>query len=96
MSKTGNWLKDFLDITMIALPKKNQVKKCKGHRITSLILHIDKIVTHMLSKWLESKIEEVKEDQFGFWKDKDTREATQLMRIISRRGFDFEKFVFHR
>ena len=66
---SGDWPKDFLDVTMIALPKKNQAKKCSDHRTISLISHTGKIVARILSKRLESKIEEViEEDQFGFQK----------------------------
>ena len=32
-----DWPKDFLDVTMIALPKKNQAKKGSDHRTNSLI-----------------------------------------------------------
>ena len=53
---SGDWQKDFLDVTMIALPKKNQAKKCSDHRTISLISHTGKIVARILSKWLESKI----------------------------------------
>ena len=68
---SGDWPKDFLDVTMIALPKKNQAKKCSDYRTISLISHTEKIITHILSKRLESKIEEViEEDQFAFWKEK--------------------------
>jgi Reverse transcriptase (RNA-dependent DNA polymerase). len=68
---SGDWPKDFLDATMIALPKKNQAKKCSDHRTISLISHTGKIVARTLSKRLESKIEEVVgEDQFGFRKGK--------------------------
>ena len=34
---SGDWPKDFLDVTMIALPKKNQAKKCIEQRTYSLI-----------------------------------------------------------
>jgi Reverse transcriptase (RNA-dependent DNA polymerase). len=48
-----------------------------------------KIVARILSKRLESKIEEImKEDQFGFQKGKGTRDAIGLMRIISERVLD--------
>ena len=64
-----DWPKDFLDVTMIALTKKNQAKKCSDPRTISLISHTGKTVARILSKILESNIEEViKEDQFGFRK----------------------------
>jgi hypothetical protein len=54
---SADWPKDFLDVTVIALPKKNQVKKCSNHRTISLISHTKKIVARILSKRLESKIQ---------------------------------------
>ena len=71
---------------MIALPRENHAKQCSGHRTISLISHTGKIVARILSKRLESKMEEVIEQyQFGFRKGKGTRDATGLMRIISER-----------
>ena len=71
---SANWPKDILDVTIIALPKK-----CSDHRKISLISHTGKIVARILSKRLESKIEEVIEgDQFGFRKGKGTIDAIGL------------------
>jgi Reverse transcriptase (RNA-dependent DNA polymerase). len=87
-----DWPKNFLDIIMISLPKKNQAKKCSDHRTISLISHTGKIVARILSKRLESKIEEVIEgDQFGFQKGKGTRDAIGLMRIVSERVLTLKK-----
>jgi Reverse transcriptase (RNA-dependent DNA polymerase). len=70
---SGDWPKDFLDVTMIA-------RKCNDYRTIRLISHTGKIVARILSKRLESKIEEVIEkDQFGFQKGKGTRDAIGLM-----------------
>jgi Reverse transcriptase (RNA-dependent DNA polymerase). len=89
---SGDWPKDFLDFTMITLSKKNQAKKCSDHRTISLISHTEKIVARILSKRLESKIEEViEEDQFGFRKGKGTRDAIGLMRIMSERALDVKE-----
>ena len=86
---SGDWPKDFLDVAMIALPKKNQAKKCCDHRTISLISHTGKMVARILSKRLASKIEEIiEEDQFGFQKGKGTGDAIGLMRIISERVLD--------
>ena len=91
---SGDWPNDFLDVTMIELPKKNQAKKCSDHRTISLISHTGKIVARILSKRLESKIEEViEEDQFGFRKGKDTRDAIGLMRIIPERVLDVREEI---
>jgi Reverse transcriptase (RNA-dependent DNA polymerase). len=58
----------------------NQANKCSDHRTISLISHTGKIVARILSQRMESKIEEViEEDQFGFRKGKGTRDAVGLM-----------------
>ena len=44
LDMSGDWSKDFLDVKMIALPKKNQAKKGSNHRTISLISHTGKIV----------------------------------------------------
>ena len=72
----GNWPKDFLDVSMIQLPKNNQAKKCSNHRSIILISHTGNIIALILNKRFESEIEEViEEDLFGFRKGKGTRDA---------------------
>ena len=84
---SGYRQKDFRDVSMITLPKK-----CSDHRTTSLILHTGKTVVRILSKRLESKIEEfIDDDQFGFRKSKGTRDSIALMRIISERVLDVKE-----
>ena len=56
---SGDWPKDFLDVSMIALPNKNQAKKCSDHKTLSLISHTGKIVALFLSTRLKSKVEEI-------------------------------------
>ena len=76
---------------MIILPKKNEANKCSNYSTVNLISCNGKIFALMLSKRLESNVEEVIEDKFGFWKDKGTRDAIGLMRIISQRVLDVKK-----
>ena len=88
----GDWPKDFLDVTKIALQKKNQAKNCSDHRTISLISHTGKIVARILNKRLEIKIEEaIEEDQFGFRKGKCIRDAIRLMKIISESVLDVKE-----
>ena len=80
---------------MIALPKKNWAKECSDHRTISLISHTGKIVAHFLNIRLESKLEEItEEDQFGFWRGKGTRDAIGLIRIIFERALDVKEEIF--
>jgi len=46
--ETGEWPKDFTEVTMIALKKKTQATKCSYHRTISLIAHTAKIIAKIL------------------------------------------------
>jgi hypothetical protein len=82
--ETGEWLKDFTEVTMIALKKKTQATKCSDHRTISLIAHTAKIVANILRRGIEEKIDVVLgEDQFGFRRGKRTRDAIGMLRVIS-------------
>jgi len=65
--ETGDWPKDFTEVTVVALKKKPQATKCSDHRTISLIAQTAKIVAKILRRRIEKKIEDVPgEDQFGF------------------------------
>jgi len=84
--ETGEWPKDFTEVTMIALKKKPQATKRSDHRTISLIAHTAKTVAKILRRRIEKKIEDVLgEDQFGFRRGKGTRNAIGMLRIISER-----------
>ena len=70
-----DWPKDFRDVIVIALLKKNEAKKCSDHRTISLISKFGIIVACILSMRLENKIDDgIEEDQFGFRKGICTRD----------------------
>jgi sorting nexin-29 len=80
--ETGEWPKDFTEVTMIALKKKTQATKCSDHRTISLIAHTAKT----LRRIIEKKIQEVLgEDQIGFRRGKGTTDAIGMLRVISER-----------
>jgi len=90
--ETGEWPKDFMEVTMIALKKKPQATKCNDHCTISLIAHTAKIVTKILRRRIEKKIEEVHgEDQFGFIRGKGTRDVIGMLRIISERTLEIDE-----
>jgi len=81
--KTGEWPKDFTEVTMIALKTKPQATKCSDHCTISLIAYAAKMVAKTLRR-IEKKTEDVLgEDQFGFRRGKGTRDAIGMLRIIS-------------
>jgi predicted DNA-binding protein len=57
--ETGEWPKDFTEVTMITLKKKPQATKCSDHRTISIIAHTAKIVAKILRRRIEKKIEDV-------------------------------------
>jgi hypothetical protein len=63
--ETGEWPKDFTEVTMIALKMKPQATKCSEHRTISLIAHTAKIVAKIHRRRFEKKIQDVLgEDEF--------------------------------
>jgi len=94
--ETGEWPKDLIEVTMIALKKKPQSIKCNDSRTISLIAHTAKIAAKIAAKILgrriEKKIEDVLgEDRFGFRRRKGTRGATGILRIISERTLEIDE-----
>jgi len=90
--ETGEWPKDFTEVTMIALKKKPQATKCSDHRTISLIAHTAKIVAKILRRRIQKKIEYVLgKDQFGFRRGKGTRDAIGMLKIISERTLDIDE-----
>jgi len=90
--ETGEWPKDFMGVTMIALKKKPHATKCNAHRTVSLIAHTAEIVKKILRRKIEKKIEELLgEDQFGFRRGKGTRDAIGMPRIISERTLEINE-----
>jgi len=90
--ETGEWPKDFIEVTVIVLKKKPQATKRSDHRKISLIAHTAKKVTKVLRKKIEKKIEDVLgDDKFGLRIAKGTRDATGMLRIISERTLEIDE-----
>jgi len=90
--ETGEWPKDFTEVTMIALKKKTRATKYSDHRTVSLIAHTEKIIAKILRRMIERKIEDVfGDDQFGFRRGKGTRDIIGMMRIIAERTLEIEE-----
>ena len=51
--ETGQWPKDFMEVTMIALKKKPQAAKRSDHRTISLTAHTAKVVAKILRRRLK-------------------------------------------
>jgi hypothetical protein len=80
---TGQWPRDFTEVTIIAL-KKPKATKYSHHCTISLTAHTAKILARTLGRMIERKIEDVLgEDQFEFRRGKGTTDAIGMLRIIS-------------
>ncbi|KAL4082173.1 hypothetical protein QTP88_005266 [Uroleucon formosanum] len=74
---------DFTKCKIIPIPKKATANKCDQYRTIRLLTHVSKILTIIMSRRMEYKIEAIlSEDQFGFRKNMGTREAILALRII--------------
>jgi len=90
--ETGEWPKDFTEVTMIALKKKTKATKCSDHRTISLTAHTAKIIGKLLRRRIERKIEDVLgEDHFGFRRGKGARDAIEMIRIIAERTLEIDE-----
>jgi len=52
----GEWPKDFMEVTMIALKKKPHATKCNNHRTISFIAHTAKTDKKILRRRIEKEI----------------------------------------
>lgn len=94
MYEKGLVPKDFEKYLMIPIPKKKS-EKCEDHRTISLITHASKILTKIIYKRIEAKINDnLEEDQFGFRRKRETREAILCLRIIMEQMYRVNKLMY--
>ncbi|CAI6362694.1 unnamed protein product [Macrosiphum euphorbiae] len=87
--------KDFEKCLMIPLPKKKKSEKCEDHRTISLITHASKILTKIIHKRIEAKISvNLKEDRFGFRRNRGTREVILCLRMIMEKMYRVNKPMY--
>lgn len=92
---TGHWPEDLLKTILVPLPKKPKAIEAKDYRTISFICHLTKLITRIVIKRIENKIEEnIGEDQFGFRKGKGTRDAMGCIRMIAERCMDVNKEIY--
>ena len=88
--KTGSLPNDFKMSKIVTLPKKANSEKCEDFRTISLLSHASKILTKVINRRIEHVSENyLAEDQFGFRRNKGTRDAILALRLITakRRAF---------
>uniref|UniRef100_A0A8D8RFD8 Craniofacial development protein 2 n=1 Tax=Cacopsylla melanoneura TaxID=428564 RepID=A0A8D8RFD8_9HEMI len=92
MYETGIIPNDFQESEMVIIPKKSKSKKCEDFRTLSILSHTSKILTSIIKRRIEKKIDaELDEDQFGFRHGKGTREAILSLRLIIEESMRINK-----
>jgi len=90
--ETGEWPKDFTEVTVIAFKKKPQATKCSDHLTISPIARTGKILGMILRRKIERKIEDVLgEDPFRFRRGNGTRDANGMLRITAERNLEIDE-----
>jgi len=82
--ETGEWSKNFTEVSTIALKKQQKATKYSDHNICtiSVIAHTANLLAMILRRRTERETEDVLgEDQFGFRRGKVTRDAIGMLRI---------------
>lgn len=93
--ETGEIPSDWLSSTFIALPKKQQPKKCGDYRLISLMSHMLKAFLRIIHARIRRRCEEDLDDsQFGFRNAFGTREALFGMNLLLQKCRDQRKDVF--
>lgn len=93
--ETGDIPEDFQECKMVMLPKKANSKKCENFRTLSLLSHASKILTNIVKKRIQDKIDSnLGCDQFGFRNGKGTREAILALRLIAEESMRVNKALF--
>jgi len=80
---TGEISEDVMRNIIIPLPKKTMTKKCNNIRTLSLIVHATKIFVKIIVNRIKNEIEwQLINDQFGFRRNRGTREVILSLRIV--------------
>ena len=79
---------------IVTIPKKAGADKCQNFRTISLTSHASKILTKIIQRRIDQRVEEnLGEDQFGFRRNRGTRKAILSLRLIIERAFIREESV---
>jgi hypothetical protein len=93
--KTGELPEDYIKSLIIPIPNKTAAKKYKEYRTISLLSHAFKILTKIIFKRIEGKIEQsLTEDQFRFRRNMGTRKTILALRIIIQKRIRKDKQTF--
>jgi uncharacterized protein YuzB (UPF0349 family) len=92
---TGEIPEDLKKNIIVTLSKKATAEKCNEYRTLSLMIHSAKILVKIIGNRIEHKIErQLNNDQFGFKRNKGTREAILSLRTLIEKQIEFNNDTF--
>uniref|UniRef100_A0A8D8R4I6 Craniofacial development protein 2 n=1 Tax=Cacopsylla melanoneura TaxID=428564 RepID=A0A8D8R4I6_9HEMI len=92
---SGEVPEDFKESRIVLLPKKSKSKKCEDFRTLSILSHASKILTTIVKRRIQDKIDlQLDDDQFGFRNGRGTREAILALRLITEECMRVNKPVY--
>ena len=95
MYEDGEWPEEFCESVILPMKKKPNALECKEYRTLSLVCHSSKIMLRILARRLERIAEGyISPNQFGFRKEKGTREAIGILKSICERSLEFGNNVY--
>jgi len=86
---------DYCKSIIVTIPKKSGANSCEHFRTLSLLTHASKILTKIINRRIEGKVEQyLKNDQYGFRRQKGTREAILGLRVLIEKQIDRNKITY--
>jgi len=93
--ETGKLPKEMMKSVFIALPKVPGTFECSQYCIINLMSHILKTLLKILLQRIRRQLlPEIPETQFGFMKDKGTRNAIFVMRMLAERAIQHQQNIY--
>jgi len=86
---------DYCKSIIVTVPKKSGENFCEQFRTLSLLTHASKILTKIINRRIKGKVEQyLKNDQYGFRRQKGTREAILGLRVLIEKQIDRNKITY--
>jgi hypothetical protein len=91
----GDVSDDYCKSIIVTIPKKSGANSCEQFRTLNLLTHVSKILTKIINRKIEGKVEQyLKNDQYGFRRQKGTREAILGLRVLIEKQIDRNKITY--
>jgi len=91
----GKFPREMLKSLFVVLPKIPGTLDCANHRTISLMSHLLKVLLKIVLQRIRRKIlPEIPQTQFGFMKDRGTRNAIFVMRMLEERAIEHQQDIF--